>query len=187
MRRGAGHDPARLFGLETRRDPGRREEAGQPEPGHGERVGGHGAEGDEDASGGSCRGRGRGAGTAGGRCGRRGRGSAAVASTEERTAPARPPSSGWAKATFGMQSRTWHASRSMSRKNGDAIRRGWTAEQTSWWNPGSVSSAVRRAAAGGLGALEDLHRQAGAGEDDGSGQAVRAGTDDDGVGHGRGS
>ena len=33
--------------------------------------------------------------------------------------------------------------RSRSRKNGDAVDVPWTAEQTSWTNPGRVSSALR--------------------------------------------
>ena len=44
---------------------------------------------------------------------------------------ARPPSSGWAKATFGVSSRTPCADRSVPVKNGEAPASGWTAEQTS--------------------------------------------------------
>ena len=44
--------------------------------------------------------------------------------------------SGWTHST------PWRA-RSTDRKNGDAIPSGWAVEQTSWTNPGSVSSADR--------------------------------------------
>ena len=44
----------------------------------------------------------------------------------------------------GVSSRTPWADRSMSRKAGEASSSGCTAEQTSWRNPGSVSSAVRQ-------------------------------------------
>src|SRR5262249_9775206 len=60
------------------------------------------------------------------------------------TAPARPPSRGWANATFGVSSLTPPAARLVPVKNGDAAASGWTAEHTSWRNPGSVSSSVRQ-------------------------------------------
>src|SRR5580692_10717025 len=68
--------------------------------------------------------------------------SAAVSSTDPVAATARPPSSGWAKATFGVSSLTPKVARSVPVKNGDALASGCTAEQTSCQNPGSVSSSV---------------------------------------------
>ena len=55
---------------------------------------------------------------------------------------ARPPSSGCEYDTSGVI----HSIRSRSpkaRKNGEVSAAGWTADPTSWWKPGSVSSAVR--------------------------------------------
>ena len=57
----------------------------------------------------------------------------AVAATERTTAPARPPSSGCAKATSGSRRRTPRASRSTVAKNGEIVASAWTVEQTSWW------------------------------------------------------
>ena len=64
------------------------------------------------------------------------------ATDRSRTA-ARPPSSGCATGASGGCSSTPRAARSIVRKNGDAIVSGTIVEQTSWRNPGSVSSAVR--------------------------------------------
>ena len=56
---------------------------------------------------------------------------------------ARPPSSGWATGASGWTSSTPRAARSSEAKNGEASVSGRIVEQTSWRNPGSVSSAVR--------------------------------------------
>ena len=53
------------------------------------------------------------------------------------------PSSGWAAGTGGCAHSTASFSRSSSRNAGEASARGSTVAQTSWWNPGSVSSSVR--------------------------------------------
>ena len=66
----------------------------------------------------------------------------AVRSMSRQAMPARPPSRGWAYETSGVI----HSMRLRSpnaRKNGELSAAGWTAEPTSWRNPGRVSSAVR--------------------------------------------
>src|SRR6266511_1445997 len=68
----------------------------------------------------------------------------AVASSERSSTAAEPSSSGWASAAGGCTiSRPWRSSGS-PRRNGEASASGWTAEQTSWWKPERVSSAVRQ-------------------------------------------
>ena len=52
----------------------------------------------------------------------------------------------------------------MSAKAGEATRSGWTAEQTSWRKPGSVSSSVRHPPPGWSGGLVDVDDQAGTGQ-----------------------
>ena len=69
----------------------------------------------------------------------------------------------------------------MSRKAGEASRSGWTAEQTSWRKPGSVSSAVRQPPPGLVGGLVDVDGQAGPGQRQRGDQPVGAGADDDGI------
>src|SRR5262249_56940184 len=76
--------------------------------------------------------------------GRWARGPPAVSSTEPVTYAARPPSSGWANATLGVRSVAPSAARSTPWKNGEAAASGCTAEHTSCWKPGSVSSCVRQ-------------------------------------------
>ena len=71
------------------------------------------------------------------------RGPSAVAATDRSRTAARPPSSGWATGASGWMSSTPRAARSIERKNGEAIVSGRIVEQTSWRNPGRVSSAVR--------------------------------------------
>ena len=92
-----------------------------------------------------------------------------------------PPPRGWAKATDGVSSRTPWAARSMSAKAGEASRSGWTAEQTSWRNPGRVSSAVRQPPPGSSGGLVDVDRQAGPGQVSAATSPLGPGAHDDGV------
>ena len=123
---------------------------------------------------GSCRRRGRAARRSAGRSRRPGPSDAATSPTLPPTQTARPSSSGWAKATAGVESRTPWADRSMSRKTGEATRSGWTAEQTSWRKPGRVSSAVRHPPPG-VRRLEDVDRQSGPGQGERREQSVGAG------------
>jgi len=123
-------------------DRGRRK-AIEAEPGHGQRMPGHGPERGEDLRQGQPHLPDQraeqptvGAGVTAE--------AARVSSTEPATAAARPPSSGWANATLGVHSVTPRAARSMLVKNGEDAASGWTAEHTSCWNPGKVSSAVRQ-------------------------------------------
>ena len=67
----------------------------------------------------------------------------AVSSTSRVTITALPSSSGWANAAGGSTQLRPCRSRSVSAKNGDVRPNGCTALQTSWTNPGSVSSADR--------------------------------------------
>ena len=183
VRRRTGHHRPCLFGRGTA-GRSRRREAARSRPNRASASGWrrHRAASERARWRGSGRRRARVARTGAGNGSRRSRASTAVSSTDEpRTAAARPPSSGWANATSGMHSRTWRASRSMSRKNGDAMRSGWTAEHTSWWNPGSVSSSVRHPPPGTLGALSKTSTERPAG-DVTAAEAVRARTDDDHVG-----
>ena len=71
-----------------------------------------------------------------------------------------PRRGGGRKPRAGVSSLTPRAARSTLRKNGDASTRGWTAEHTSWRNPGRVSSSVRHPPPG-TGPFEDLDGQAG--------------------------
>ena len=130
-----------------------RAEPAQAEAGGGERVRGHGAhraqEGGQDlVDVAHQRGEGPRVGAA-----VRLRACGHVSSTLPPTRDGRPPSSGWAKATRGVSSRTPRAARSRSRKAGEARSSGCTAEQTSWRKPGSVSSAVRHPPPGSSGRL----------------------------------
>ena len=69
-----------------------------------------------------------------------------------RARPRGPPSSGWATGASGWTSSTPRAARSIVGKNGEASVSGRIVEQTSWRNPGSVSSVGPRPAAGLVGA-----------------------------------
>ena len=69
----------------------------------------------------------------------------------------------------------------MSAKAGEAIRSGCTAEQTSWRNPGTVSSAVRHPPPGFVGSLEDVDGHAGTGQRQGRDEPIGPGTHYDGV------
>ena len=140
---GARHEGAAFFALEPLRHVLGRAEPAQPEARGGERVGGHGAHRAQE--------RGQDLvevayqGGEGAPC-RPGHPHPALrprSSTLLPTQTARSPSSGWAKATVGVSSRTPRAARSRSPKAGEASSSGCTAEQTSWRKPGSVSSAVR--------------------------------------------
>ena len=65
-----------------------------------------------------------------------------VRATDRASTAARPSANGCAMAISGWtQRRPWRSSSSAS-ITGDATAAGCTAEKTSWWKPGSVSSAV---------------------------------------------
>ena len=95
----------------------------------------------------------------------------AVRSMSRQAMPARPPSSGWAYETSGVTQSMRSRSRN-ARKNGELSAAGWTAEPTSWRNPGSVSSAVRTPPPDRVGGFEDADGVAGTGEGDGGGEPV---------------
>ena len=67
-------------------------------------------------------------------------------------------------------------------KNGEAPRRGCTVEQTSWWNPGRVSSSVRHPPPGVSAPSMTSTSQSGAGQGQRGRQPVGARAHDDGVG-----
>ncbi len=93
----------------------------------------------------------------------------------------RPGASAWATGASGCtHSSPWRA-RSSDRRNGDARLSGWTDAQTSWTNPGSVSSADRVPPPTVVGGLVHAHGPAGAREVDRGGEPVRARPDDDGI------
>ena len=67
----------------------------------------------------------------------------AVDSTDRSRTTAEPSGRGWAAGASGwIHSRPWCA-RGQRENAGDATPRGWIAEQTSWTNPGRVSSSER--------------------------------------------
>ena len=67
---------------------------------------------------------------------------AAVSVIDRSSIAALPSSSGCASGTGSIHSRPCDRS-GKERRNGEATAIGWMAEQTSWWNPGAVSSALR--------------------------------------------
>ncbi len=67
----------------------------------------------------------------------------------------------------------------MRANTGEATAAGYTDENVSWWNPGSVSSCVRTAPPARVGRLQDGDGDARLGQPDGGGQPVGAGADDD--------
>src|SRR5690348_14496802 len=55
-----------------------------------------------------------------------------------------PSSRGWAMGAGGWIIRSPRRSRPRPRMKGELTASGWIAEQTSWWKPGRVRSAVRQ-------------------------------------------
>ena len=100
----------------------------------------------------------------------------------------RSPSSGWASGASGSTNSTPCAAEVQSGRTATPGSAAGSIEQTSWRNPGSVSSWVRVPPPIVGGRLDDVDAPTGAGEGDRRGEAVRPRADDDrverAVGHG---
>ena len=102
-------------------------------------------------------------------------------STERSRSTAGPSSSGCASGACGCTNSTRCGVAAKSAKNRDEVPNGSTVAPTSWWKPGSVSSAVRQAPPTSSAGLDDVHGEPVLRQRDRGGEPVRTGADDDGV------
>ena len=110
----------------------------------------------------------------------------AVSSIERTITPALPSSSGCARSISGHSHSSPCRSRSSERRKGEPTAIGWVAEQSSWSNPGTVSSLDRAPAADPVLGLEHRHLDAIACQLHRGGEPIRPRADDDRLAQGLG-